>query len=365
MIVRCVMEKNKKTVLYITYVDFLNNVTSGSHVRPNKMYHTFLDLGYDVILLTGEQFHKDRNERIRETIEAVKKKRPDFCYIESPVYPILRHNDRKLISMIHQMGIPIGYFYRDFYRKFPLGAQKRSFSRYVKDKGLDFLQVLTDRVLNCCDIVYFPSEECWELFHYKNMKVLPPAGIDRLPEAGRSLNHTCIYVGGISGHYDGKLLLDAFEELVKKDPSYKLILVCRDKEWNSLQHPAKNADWLEVHHVSGDALAELYRQASVALIIHMNNRYNKYSIPVKAFEYISYGLPIVSVRIQALSRFIESEKLGIVTASEKNALAEGILKLTENEETYQEYYGNVKASLLERNLWKHRVETVDRDLSNL
>ncbi len=39
-------------ILYITYVD-INSGTSGSSVRPQKMYRAFLDAGHEVKLLSG------------------------------------------------------------------------------------------------------------------------------------------------------------------------------------------------------------------------------------------------------------------------------------------------------------------------
>ena len=39
-------------ILYIAYVD-INSGTSGSSVRPQKMYRAFLDEGHEVKLLSG------------------------------------------------------------------------------------------------------------------------------------------------------------------------------------------------------------------------------------------------------------------------------------------------------------------------
>ena len=44
-------------ILYITYVD-INSGTSGSSVRPQKMYRALLDAGHEVKLLSGAQGKK-------------------------------------------------------------------------------------------------------------------------------------------------------------------------------------------------------------------------------------------------------------------------------------------------------------------
>ena len=352
-------------VLFISYVDF-TTAYSGSRLRPRKMLAAFEQRGCDVKTLTGDQTDRDRRKKVAEIRRSLKENKYDLCYIESPVYPILKSCDRRLIRKIHEAGIPIGYFYRDFYRKFPhTVSSDKSLSRILKDKVLDLLQRKTDRVLKNCDIVYLPSEESKELFPYHDMRALPTGGENLLPQSEKQLQHTCIYVGGITGQYDGKLLLDSFGELVKRDDRYKLILVCRPEEWEKFDHPLKREKWISVHHASGDDLAELYSQAQIALVIHKDDAYNRYAIPVKTFEYMSYGLPIVSVRIQALAEFISREGAGVVVDHDPQKMADVIQMITKSQAEYDSYAASVKEALLSRNLWKHRVDTVVHDLKSM
>ncbi len=354
----------KNSMIFISYIDS-ENATSGSRLRPKEMLKGFKEQGLHVLTLTGDQYAPSRKKDIQKLLTQIKTEKPAFCYIESPTYPIMKHRDRKLIKQLHRQGIKIGYFYRDFYRKFPMRSGRRSISRAMKDKLLDFLQWRTDRVLRYCDIVYFPSEQCKELFSFKDMRSLPPAGENHLPSVPKPVNYTCIYVGGIVGHYDGKLLLDTFEELAKRDNRYKLILVCRKDEWDRLDHPAKQAEWLEVHHTSGDELAALYGRAQIGLVSQRaDNQYNKYVIPVKTFEYMSYGLPIVSVNVEALAGFIEQVDIGLVVHASPSDFADGIQKILEND-CYSEYCRRISQKLLTQNLWSHRAQSVIRDLGSL
>ena len=154
-------------ILYITYVD-INSGTSGSSVRPQKMYRAFLDEGHEVKLLSGAQQRwgrKARTEAVQEIRRWLRENRPDICYIESPSMPITFRCDIALIRKISRMGIPIGYFYRDFYWMFPeLYPRRTNLTGWLKDHWLDYLQQRTNNVLKCADIVYFPSEECKKYF---------------------------------------------------------------------------------------------------------------------------------------------------------------------------------------------------------
>lgn len=349
-------------VLFIAYVD-ADFVSSGSGVRPTKMLCAFREEGHDVIVLSGNQVHKKRTDRIRNIKNEIARKKPDICYIESPTYPIMLYSDRELIKIIHDMGIPIGYFYRDFYRKFPeLFPRRKSLDGRIKDIALDFLQWRTDCVLRYCNIVYVPSEEARRLLNYRDVRPLPPAGENRLIP-NRKPNHTAIYVGGITEHYGGKFLLDVFNELHKRQDDYRFILVCRKEEWDQFNNPYGRPEWLEIHHTSGDdGLAPLYRRAAIATTGKSDNVYNEFAVSVKTFEYLSYGLPQVVVKSKAIERIITSEKIGIAIEQDVCSFADAIEGILDNPSCYQEFQNNIKKSLLNRNLWVHRVRQIVSDL---
>lgn len=106
-------------VLYITFTDF-GELSSGSSVRPFRMYNAFVNLGLDVKLLEGQQNRrKERRLKVKKIIDWLDDNNPDICYVEPPSGPFFNQIDLKLLKKVHNMGIPIGLFYRDFYWKFP------------------------------------------------------------------------------------------------------------------------------------------------------------------------------------------------------------------------------------------------------
>ena len=354
------------TVLYITYVNSSDN-SSGSGVRPAKMLKAFEQEGHDIIILQGEQVSKERLANIKTVRKLLKSKKPDLCYIESPTYPIMRHADRKLIKDVCKAGISTGYFYRDFYWQFPEEFPRRtSLSGRIKDKGLLFLQSLTNKVLKNCNIIYVPSNECKTLLPYKDIRALPPAGENHLDLIKRECNHTGIYVGGIGGYYNGKFLLDVFNELNARGTEYKLILVCRENEWADFEHPCKKASWLEIHHTSGSGLVELYKRASVAFNVGSSEyKYSRFAISVKVFEYLSFGLPQVVINNKAVSDLVNGERIGVAVDYDVKKYADVTEKLMNNNLLYDELQQNIKEALLKRNLWIHRVRKIVNDLMEL
>lgn len=353
------------SILFISYTDLERN-TSGSGVRPAKMLKAFQELGQEVYALTGEQSHsKERKKEIKKAKKWIKQNNPEMCYIESSTYPILRWQDLQLIHFIHKRGIPMGYFYRDFYRKFPeLYPRRKGIVNGIKEKMLDIYQWMTDFTLRDVDIVYVPSDESKKLFSFHDMRELPPAG-ERCFQGTKARNNSVIYVGGITEHYGFDRLLDTFSILNKNHTSYRLICICREQEWKKFEHVQKSAEWLEVYHASGDGLAKYYAMASVAVIPKKNNEYNQLAVSVKLFEYMSYGLPVVQISSKAMDEIINENRIGIVTGEEPSELAEGLRTLLTDSVLYEQYAKNVRESLLKRHLWTHRAQQVINDLEAL
>ena len=340
-------------ILYITYVD-LEGGTSGSGVRPRKMYDALLSEGHEVRLLSGAQGNLrtrgTRLQRVKETERWLDSHRPDLCYIESPVYPIMWAADRRLIARVHAMGVPVGYFYRDFYRRFPeLYPGPADPVGKLKEKALDVLQDLTDRLLRKADIVYFPSMAAARLFSYADMRALPPAGEDRGETYPQSERNTCIYVGGLGGHYGGEILLR--------------VLVCRKQEWDAVAPELKKGTWLEVHHTSGSGLTPLYRRAELAVLPIEKTAYTDLAVNVKFFEYLSYGLPVASTDVTAIAELVETNGVGCVSEASPEALSETIRSMLADPGAMERRRRAARSALLGSNLWVHRVRQIVRELS--
>ena len=354
-------------ILYINYID-MNSMASGSKVRPVSMYRAFLEEGHEVKLLSGSQQRSDREKRYSSVAEVsrwLELHRPDICYIESPAYPILFRCDIALIRKIHRLGIPIGYFYRDFYCKFPeLYPRRKSLSGKVKDLWLAVLQRRTDDVLKCADIIYFPSAECKQYFRYKDMRPLPPAGENHLSERCPE-DKTCIYVGGLDGGYGVGMLLEALEYLNAGEKTYRLILVCREREWASFQSPYKEAPWLEVHHTSGEGLEPLYARAAGSAIPVCPTPYTHLAVNVKLFDYLGHGLPVVVTNARAISAIVRENCIGLIVPYDAKAMADALRTIMDDAEKRKELEKCCAKALKRDNLWVHRARQIVSDLGEL
>lgn len=350
-------------ILYIVIGD-LASVASGSGLRPNAILRAFLDRGHDVFVISGHEGRREGKDRLAEVKKAkqwVAAESPDLCYIESSTYPMIHRCDYEMIRWLKKNNIPIAYFYRDLDRKCrnrllpPKGIKNK-----IKDIYLRIMQWRTDKVLHRVDIVYFPSERCFNYFQYKNMKSLPPAGEENFLPIHKNTK-TCIYVGGVSAFYGYDLIMDAFEKLNEEDDLYKLILVCRNEEYQRVNRYETDPHWLEVHHVSGDDLIPLYGRSDLGLIALQSTPYADLAICIKLYQYAGFGLPVLSTDVSSMSAIIKEEGFGEVCGFTEESFSAAIRYMLDDDRI-STYRKEIEESITNRNLWIHRVDQIIEDL---
>lgn len=340
------------------------NLEAGSRVRPYKIYHAFIEAGYEVLLLSGRV--SDRWKIFRRLVRSRSIKTYDFCYSEPPTWPVHPLVDYAMYLYLRRHRIPIGVYYRDAYWRFTGYSQRRwlekllFLARYRQDL------FMFDRLAAA---MFFPSATFSDLFDLRCKKVvLPPGGeVKETPSGSQSQGRppTGIYVGGISKRYGLGILLNAFGQANSK-VRVNLIMVChRDafEEQASEIAPFLGQDWLSVHHVSGPALDEIYRDADFGIVPLEVDDYNTLAMPVKLFEYLSFQLPVIATNCWETARFVTENKIGLVCEATPASLGDAVLSLISDRGCYDEFRANSRRALIERNLWVHRVKTIADTLS--
>ena len=353
-------------ILYIVLND-LGKKDSGSGLRPNCMLQAFQDRDHELYVLSGAQDIQNaaaRKAAVQETMVWLQDNTPDLCYIESSTYPIMLHCDYALIRYLKKKKIPMGYFYRDIYRVIPGVVQKArtGLVNRAKDLFLRLLQNYTDLFLRKLDIIYFPSQRFTDYFSYKRMELLPPAGeVKFLPEHP---NHkTCIYVGGVSEFYGYPLMMEAFRLLNKDEIRYRLILVCREAEYQKMYGGEEIPAWLEVHHASGKDLEPLYARADAGLLALGYNEYSHLCIGIKLFQYLSYGLPVISTNVATMGQIIRENGFGVLAEPNAESYAAAIRAMLDDDDKLKAFRPVIRDSLQNKHLWVHRVDKIVQDLA--
>jgi Glycosyl transferases group 1 len=115
------------------------------------------------------------------------------------------------------------------------------------------------------------------------------------PEGGRPV---ALYQGGINARLDFKLLTELVDCLVDWDFWFCGVVAEATHGWSDLLG-RPNVRYFGV--LDPAAIAELARRARVGLIPFKQEGLLRRSLPLKAYEYVACGLPVVSIPIDALA----------------------------------------------------------------
>ena len=116
----------------------------------------------------------------------------------------------------------------------------------------------------------------------------------------------------------------------------------------------KNVTVSEAH---GEGLVPLYQQADLALAVRADSEYLAFAMPVKIFEAISFGVPlVVSAGLRVVADLVEREKLGWVIRN-PDEFAQLVGRLAKHPQELQQARRRVLEAR-ERHTWEARAREV-------
>lgn len=356
-------------IIYHTPVPLDPKSPVGCGIRPVRMLQAFYDLGADVTVVAGSA-----NER-RKAINIINKNISDgvvysFCYSEGPSLPTLLSEKHRLplhpfldfhfFSNLKKNNIPIGLFYRDIYwlekeHSSGWGPVKNSIANFFYRYDLKKYQELVD-------ILYLPSMKMGEHIPYidiNKFKELPPGC--EISNSYENINKKLkiFYVGGMGDHYQ-------MHELFKgvSNTNTDLCICNRILEWENVKDeykPYSNIN-IKVVHKSGKDLDLLYENCNIASLFLKPDNYRTFAMPIKLFEYLGRGKPIIATKGTLAGDFVEKNKIGWVINYDSNELINLLNYLSDNLEEVRETQLKV-TRLANNHTWKARGEQVINDLT--
>lgn len=349
------------------------NPSSGSAVRPNRMLNALKSIGYEVEEVTG--FSKERSEKIKAIKKNIKNGiKYDFVYSENtsmptamsdsdhfPRHPVM---DEVFLRKCRKRGIPVGLFYRDAYWQFPL--YKEAVKWYVPLVTIPVYKHELKFYRKCTDILFVPSDEFAKAIGYKGKyKELPPGGdllSHELSDKAVKENIEIFYVGGIHGLYDITIPL----KVISQKEGVHFTVCCSEGEWQA-NKVAQNIVGLSrnitVVHKTKQELEPYYQNADITMALFERNSYRDLAMPVKLFEYIGYGKPIIATTGTAAGRFVSYNDIGWSINYDSNELSYLLDGMLSDRSNIDEKKNNVQ-KVLKDNTWDARARTVVDVLTN-
>jgi hypothetical protein len=306
----------------------LSKASSGSMLRPIRMLDAFKALGLEMYPVVG--YGADRKKHIALIKQMIKSgDNYSFCYFETATIPatstephhlpLFGEMDLDFLRWLRYMHVPVGVFYRDAQWKLLFSeetAKKRIKRRLIHAFYLRELAIL----MKTASRFYVPS---FQFAQWLGIANLPQLGL--LPP-GCELGHevvmksevlqTILYVGGISQPiYDIRPLLETAALL----PAICFKLVCRVAEANASGLSAGLPGNVSMVSVDSTGIGAYYEEARLFAMLVAPGEYFSVAMPVKLFEALSYGLPVVAIHGSAAADFIQRHGIGWTVRSSKEA----------------------------------------------
>jgi glycosyltransferase involved in cell wall biosynthesis len=96
---------------------------------------------------------------------------------------------------------------------------------------------------------------------------------------------------------------------------------------------------------------EFLSSCHVGVLPSSNDLARQMGTPVKLFDYLSVGLPVVANDVGAWTQIIRDEGVGIVTGDDPQSFADAIIELLENQQLREKYGCNAFSSITNRYSW--------------
>ncbi|EEX95060.1 hypothetical protein VIOR3934_06449 [Vibrio orientalis CIP 102891 = ATCC 33934] len=313
--------KNKKIIFHHPLpLNF--DAPSGSGIRPVKMYKAFVSLGYDVDLVVG--YSKERQESIKivkAKVEAGEKYQ--FCYSEASTMPLALTDkdhiprrplmDARFFHYLKKKRIRVGVFYRDIYWRFeetvpssPKNAIKKLLANLFYRVELFIYNLFIDKLFvpSLAMAKYLPLIQ-EEKFHELNPGSTPKANGANIPGSRLEL----LYVGGTVGFYNINLLVEVISKHF--NDTINLTICTRPADASVLlQKVGSLPHNVKVVSRSGEELETLYQKADCACLYMQPTEYRAFAVPIKLFEYVSFGKPVIASANTWVGDFVREQKLG-------------------------------------------------------
>lgn len=207
------------------------------------------------------------------------------------------------------------------------------------------LQSIMEESLRRVDCVVVVSEKMKEYvmanYHLQptNIAVVPPGGRPRTNDMKKEFSPPkVIYSGLVAYREHVDLFVNSMPLVQEKLKSAKFYITKKGEALSKIRRLAKRlrVDPTFFWYLHEKDFFKFLSSCHIGVLPSSNDLPRKMGTPVKLFDYLSAGLPVVANDIGAWTNIIREEKVGIVTEDDPASFASGILELAENRSLLEE-----------------------------
>lgn len=339
----------------------------GSTTHVLRMIDGFKAAGFEVELVAGHS--RERLDAMRRVRQQISDGRVfEFMYAEASTAPTPLNDPRHLplhpvadwrfFKFMRQHGLPIGLFYPDVHWRFPF--YKAVVPPVKRHLAAAFYRFDLWWYRDVLDLLFLPSARMqlsvpgWE--QSDRVVGLAPGGVSQPFEITQRQGELHLfYVGSVAPPlYDITDLVAA----VRGVGGVFLTVCCPLGEAGLAA--SIGAERVSIVHEHGDALRERYRACDVACLVYPPEPYRAFAMPVKMFEAIGFGRPVITSNGTTAADFVERTGTGWVVDDE--TLAATLRQLVAEPERVRAAHDVVVSQQTEHS-WESRARFVAASLT--
>ncbi|PIS08779.1 hypothetical protein COT75_04835 [Candidatus Beckwithbacteria bacterium CG10_big_fil_rev_8_21_14_0_10_34_10] len=251
--------------------------------------------------------------------------------------------------------------------------------------GEDFIEKVlwkySNSIYNRCDLIITPSffakkdlerqgikKEIKIIHNSVNLDLVKKTSLNKITDfkSRYSLsNKTIIYVGRTSREKSLDILLLAFNQVVRKEPEAKLLIIGEGPALGGLKELSKalglekkviftgKIDHQKLLQSGAYEIASLFATASTSEVQ-----------PMSVLEAIAFGLPIVGVKARGMEELIRGNGI-LFNPGDINGLSKGMIKILRNESLREKFSQRSKGLIKKEYLLDNIIEKLEKAYKDL
>jgi glycosyltransferase involved in cell wall biosynthesis len=240
------------------------------------------------------------------------------------------------------------------------------------DKEFENFQALTKKMLSQVDLSVVVSEEMQRYiasnYNIRATVVVPPGGRPRVQSLETKVPpFKVVYSGLVSYREHVDLFVRSMKHISKEFSNAHYFITRKGDSLKDIKRLATrlNATPNYFWYARTDEFYKFLASCHVGVVPSLEDPARKMGTPVKLFDYLSVGLPVVANAIGAWTDIIEDEKIGILTENDPKSFASGILKLLSAPTLLGEYGERGLALIRTKFNWDNSAEILLRCYNRL
>jgi len=153
---------------------------------------------------------------------------------------------------------------------------------------------------------------------------------------------TVVFHANLAKLHNIDLVLDIISNCEKREPKIKFCIIGDGPEAYKIKE-ARLSNLNYIGPVAYEKIPGLIRKAHIGLSVLIDSNLTKGIVPVKVFEYIGVGIPVISAPGAEPDNILSEYTMGLsYSVLDIDGIVSGILKLRKNSKLYKQITGNIE-----------------------